>query len=298
MALSTSGWSNGLMPMIAPATAVACSHSSICAPSGASTLTPPPGLGADVVEQPSGAERAEHLVGAAGGEVRGGRRLDDDGQHALAVLAGRLGDELLGPVSEPGVRGVGVAQDELVDAGEVGHADQGPQRAGRGCRRSPARGRRGSPRPRPAARRCRHPPARSAPGRKRSARRTGRPRSGRRGTPGSPPRWPTGRAASPGRSRPRSARGRRCRRRRTPSRTPGAGCRSRRCRRTWRRRRRRCARGRARGRRARSRGRRSRARRGRRRRRRRSPPGRATSRPCRTARPGSARRRAARRAAR
>ena len=44
LALSTSGWSKGLMPMIRPATEVAYSHISIWAPSGASTLTPQPDL--------------------------------------------------------------------------------------------------------------------------------------------------------------------------------------------------------------------------------------------------------------
>ncbi len=45
LALSTSGWSNGLIPISRPATAVAYSHSSICAPSVASTDTPNPEAG-------------------------------------------------------------------------------------------------------------------------------------------------------------------------------------------------------------------------------------------------------------
>ena len=45
LALSTSGWSNGLIPISRPATTVAYSQSSICAPSGASTAAPHPEAG-------------------------------------------------------------------------------------------------------------------------------------------------------------------------------------------------------------------------------------------------------------
>ena len=280
------------MPMIAPQTAVACSHSSICAPSGASTLTPQPDLVRTSSNSQPGPKLTEHLVGGAGGEVRGGRRLDDDRQHALAVLAGRLGDQLLGPVAEAGVRGLGVAQHELVDAGQVGHADQGAQaqagvvdgvllevaadRLGLGQQRAdvgagqPARhqaegGQRGEP---------------AADGRVGAedavARLGGRlvERRARVGDDDDPlagvdagvgERLLVGAALAVGLD-------------------GAAGLATRRPRR--------CGRGRCRWPCARSRGRRSRARRARRRRRRRSPPGRATSRPCRTARPGSARRRA------
>ena len=51
---------------------------------------------------------------------------DDDREDALAVLAGRLCDELLGPVAEAGVARPGVGEDQLVDAGAVGRAEQGP----------------------------------------------------------------------------------------------------------------------------------------------------------------------------
>ena len=75
----------------------------------------------------AGTDGHQHLVGRAGvevGRVQGGY---DDRQDALVVLAGRLGDQLLGPVAEPGDAGVVVAQHHLVDAGRVGHAEQGAE---------------------------------------------------------------------------------------------------------------------------------------------------------------------------
>src|SRR3712207_9235661 len=45
-------------------------------------------------------------------------RLDDDGQDAAALLAGGLGDQLLGPVAEPlDRRAAPVGEGELVPAG-------------------------------------------------------------------------------------------------------------------------------------------------------------------------------------
>ncbi len=54
LALSTSGWSKGLMPIIRPATAVAYSQRRSCAPRGASTLTPNPEAGRTEVKRKSG----------------------------------------------------------------------------------------------------------------------------------------------------------------------------------------------------------------------------------------------------
>ena len=74
-----------------------------------------------------GSEGREHLVGCAGGVVRSVQALDHDGQDALPVLAGGLGDQLLGPVPESGVRRAVVGQHQLVDAGQVGDTQQGTE---------------------------------------------------------------------------------------------------------------------------------------------------------------------------
>ena len=77
-AACTFGWSNGLMPRIEPATAVANSQRKNSWPS-------------------SYGDRDAHLLRLAVGPVgRLARRRDE----ALALLAGRLGDELLGPEAE------------------------------------------------------------------------------------------------------------------------------------------------------------------------------------------------------
>jgi hypothetical protein len=99
------------MPIIRPATAVAYSQSRICAPSGALT-------DAQV------ADRHQHLVGGVRPEVRSLRVGDDHRQDALAVLAGRLGDQLLGPVAEPVDLGPVVRQHDLVDLGPVRDTQQ------------------------------------------------------------------------------------------------------------------------------------------------------------------------------
>ena len=57
---------------------------------------------------------------------RARRGSDDDGQHARAVLAGRLGDQLLGPVAEAGERRPGVVDRELVAPAGFG-ADSGAE---------------------------------------------------------------------------------------------------------------------------------------------------------------------------
>ena len=63
----------------------------------------------------AGADRDQHLVTRAGGEVRRVQGRYDDRQDALAVLARRLGDQLLRPVTEARDAGVLVAEDDLVD---------------------------------------------------------------------------------------------------------------------------------------------------------------------------------------
>jgi hypothetical protein len=69
----------------------------------------------------------EHQVRVGGGLGAGGvRALDDDGQQPLALLAGRLGDELLGPVAEADERAV-VDEHELVPAVDGAAAEHGPQ---------------------------------------------------------------------------------------------------------------------------------------------------------------------------
>ena len=104
LALSTSGWSNGLIPMIRPATAVAYSHSSSWAPSGASTETPKPDAGRTSPRTGSGPNVPSTSSGVLGAKLGESGAVDHDRQDALAVLAGGLGDELLGPVAETGVR--------------------------------------------------------------------------------------------------------------------------------------------------------------------------------------------------
>ena len=113
----TLGWSNGLMPRIFPATAVAYSQSRNCAPSEPET---------DVPSKLGGLPCRARRGGCRAGLDEAGRvdALDDDRQDAHALLAGRLGDELLGPVAEPDDARAGVGDDELVAAG-VGAVAQG-----------------------------------------------------------------------------------------------------------------------------------------------------------------------------
>ena len=103
LALSTSGWSNGLMPSSRPATAVAYSHSSSCAPSGRVDGDAEPGRRPHRARTRSPAPTvASTSSGVLGSKFGGVGALDDDRQHARAVLAGGLGDQLLGPVAEAG----------------------------------------------------------------------------------------------------------------------------------------------------------------------------------------------------
>ena len=108
LALSTSGWSNGLMPSSRPATAVATSHSSIWAPSEPLTATSERvgSTATTSVSSEIGSSSASTLTSrttvtsSAGHVTSGSSSSADDREHAGAVLAGRLGDELLGPVGE------------------------------------------------------------------------------------------------------------------------------------------------------------------------------------------------------
>ena len=101
LALSTSGWSNGLMPISRPATAVAASQTSSCAPSVPDTVTHGSPSPAGAASPAPGGTRATATTSAAGQASLGGLgALDGDGQHALAELAGGLGDQLLSPVGE------------------------------------------------------------------------------------------------------------------------------------------------------------------------------------------------------
>ena len=185
----TLGWSKGLMPSTRPATAVAYSQPRNWAPSGPVT--------ASDGRRPGRRRRRRPAGRVAGGAGRVGG-LDDDGQDAAALLAGGLGDELLGPVAEAVDAGAGVGEGQLVAALRRSRAQRGAELQ-RGVARLGERAGR-APRPGRAARRRRRRPAPTAPGRTRTARCSGRPRWGRRGTPRgrpSPRRSPT--AASPGR---------------------------------------------------------------------------------------------------
>ena len=74
-----------------------------------------------------GAVADQHRVGRARVEVGRVAAADDDREDALAVLAGRLRDELLDPVAEVGVRRPGVRQHQLVDATHRSGAQQRAQ---------------------------------------------------------------------------------------------------------------------------------------------------------------------------
>ena len=108
LADSTSGWSNGLMPSRRPATAVAYSQTSSCAP----RLPRDPDLarcrGDSKIWSPaSSTSRTTWRSGEIGREL-GGVDVEHDREEAGALLAGGLGDELLGPVGESDdVRAVG-----------------------------------------------------------------------------------------------------------------------------------------------------------------------------------------------
>ena len=67
-------------------------------------------------------------------------RLDDDGQQARAVLAGRLGDQLLGPVAEARMPRPEVGEDDLVAARAAAPPEDGSQASGPGLSSSPAEG--------------------------------------------------------------------------------------------------------------------------------------------------------------
>ena len=79
------------------------------------------------VDSPSAATRRATVTSAAGHATSGSLvTADDDRQHAGAVLAGGLGDELLGPVGEADDAGAVVDEDELV-AQRVGAAHGGAE---------------------------------------------------------------------------------------------------------------------------------------------------------------------------
>ena len=160
LALSTSGWSNGLIPMSRPATEVAYSHSSICAPSGArrrrpagSRAGPPCGRRADVTSTASG------VLGSKLGASRDGTTT---GRTPLPFLPVDSAMSCSAQSPTPGMP-------ESCRRSPACRPGRLPRRAARraaarGCRRrrlEPA----GSPRPRRAAHRCRPRPARWAPAR-------------------------------------------------------------------------------------------------------------------------------------
>ena len=104
---STSGWSNGLMPSRRPATAVAYSHTSSCAPRLPDTRISPVSWWLKIWS-PASSTRRTTCRSARSAASSGASVVEHDGQDAGALLAGGLGDELLGPVGESDdVRAVG-----------------------------------------------------------------------------------------------------------------------------------------------------------------------------------------------
>ena len=91
----TFGWSKGLMPSTRPATAVAYSQARNCAPRPPRATDPPAGA------LPPAATTWQRWTSSADASRRV-EALDDDGQQPASLLAGRLRDQLLGPVAEAG----------------------------------------------------------------------------------------------------------------------------------------------------------------------------------------------------
>ena len=137
LALSTLGWSNGLMPSRRPATAVAVSQTRNCAPSGPVTVSP---RLADAGRRRLPRRRAaprrrrrdagQRTSGASGPRPRPGRM-------PVPCLPVRLGDQLLGPVAEADDAGAVVGDGELVAARRC-RAERGAEHERRVVRRSSA----------------------------------------------------------------------------------------------------------------------------------------------------------------
>ena len=132
----TLGWSNGLIPSAQPATAVANSEKKKIRPR---SLTP--AAVTVIVGCPAAASARDRLRVARVGRVgvaqvqedavvavgrRVGERLVGDRQDAAALLAGRLGDELLGPEPERAERRVDDER-ELVAAAQRELAQRGAE---------------------------------------------------------------------------------------------------------------------------------------------------------------------------
>ncbi len=114
------------MPSSRPATAMAYSQARNCAAERAvDRRSGRAGAGlASARRRPSEHRRWRQHVGAV--DPGRGRVLDHDRQHALALLAGGLGDQLLGPVAEPDDAGAVVGQHELVPAGTAAAPSAAP----------------------------------------------------------------------------------------------------------------------------------------------------------------------------
>ena len=126
---STSGWSNGLMPRMRPAIAVAYSQTMNCAPSEPLTRISPSWRSRRWNSFASSTRRT--ICRSAGRVLELGRDgQEHDGQDAGAVLAGGLGDELLDPVGQAddvravGDRGRACRARRAASAGDGGGEDE------------------------------------------------------------------------------------------------------------------------------------------------------------------------------